>query len=110
MNSYAPPKLRQIVTEAVFRRSRIFLSTVFVVAGLVLIGTLLMHKRYQAEAKLIVQNLRSLAPLTTSPSEHLVTPNDVSTTEINNEADLLDRKSTRLNSSHLRTSRMPSSA
>lgn len=90
MNSYAPPKLRQIVTEAVFRRSRIFLSTVFVVAGLVLIGTLLMHKRYQAEAKLIVQNLRSLAPLTTSPSEHLVTPNDVSTTEINNEADLLE--------------------
>lgn len=89
MNSYAPPKMRQIVTEAVFRRRRIFLLTIYIVVGLVVLLTLLMHRKYQAEAKLMVQNLRTQAPLTTSPSEHLVQPNDVSTTEINNEVDLL---------------------
>jgi uncharacterized protein involved in exopolysaccharide biosynthesis len=89
MNSYAPPKMRQIVTEAVFRRRRIFLFTIYLVVGAVLLLTLLMHKKYQAEAKLMVQNLRAQAPLTTSPAEHLVQANDVSTTEINNEVDLL---------------------
>jgi uncharacterized protein involved in exopolysaccharide biosynthesis len=89
MKSYAPPKLRQIVTEAVFRRKRIFLLTVYIIVGLVLAATLLMHKHYQAEAKLMVQNLRSQAPLSTSPTDRQVTANDVSTTEINNEVDLL---------------------
>ena len=89
MNSYAPPKMRQIVTEAVFRRRRIFLFTIYLVVGAVLLLTLVMHKKYQAEAKLMVQNLRAQAPLTTSPAEHLVQANDVSTTEINNEVDLL---------------------
>ena len=89
MKSYAPPKMRQIVTEAVFRRKRIFLLTVYVVMGLVLLATFLMHKKYESEAKLMVQNVRAQAPLTTSPAEHLVTANDVSTAEINNEVDLL---------------------
>lgn len=89
MKSYAPPKLRQIVTEAVFRRHRLFLLTVFIVMAVTIAAIVLLPKRYQAEAKLVVQNLRSQAPLTTSPSEHLMTPNDVSTTEINNEVDLL---------------------
>ena len=89
MKSYAPPKLRQIVTEAVFRRKRIFLLTLYVVVGLVLLGTFLMHKKYEAEAKLVVQNLRSQTPLSTSPTDRQVTANDVSTTEINNEVDLL---------------------
>jgi succinoglycan biosynthesis transport protein ExoP len=81
--------MRQIVTEAVFRRRRIFLLTIYLIVGAVLVLSLLMHKKYEAQAKLIVQNMRAQAPLTTSPSEHLVQPNDVSTTEINNEVDLL---------------------
>lgn len=89
MKSYAPPKMRHIVTEAVFRRRQIFLLTIYIVVGAVLLLSLLMHRKYQAQAKLMVQNLRTQAPLTTSPSEHLVQSNDVSTTEINNEVDLL---------------------
>jgi uncharacterized protein involved in exopolysaccharide biosynthesis len=81
--------MRQIVTEAVFRRKRIFLLTLYLVMGLVVAAILLMHKRYEADAKLMVQNVRAQAPLTTSPSEHLMQANDVSTTEINNEVDLL---------------------
>lgn len=94
MKSYAPPKMRQIVTEAVFRRKRIFLLTVYIVVGLVVLATLLMHKKYEASAKLMVQNVRAQAPLTTSPSEHLVQANEVSPTEINNEVDLLQSPGT----------------
>jgi len=89
MKSYAPPKLRQIVTEAVFRRGRIFLLTVFVVMAIVLLVTVLMHRKYKAEAKLMVQPVRSQAPLSTSPNQQVMTTGDVSPTEINNEVDLL---------------------
>jgi len=89
MKSYAPPKLRQIVTEAVFRRGRTFLLTVFVVMAIVLLVTVLMHRKYKAEAKLMVQPVRSQAPLSTSPNQQVMTTGDVSTTEINNEVDLL---------------------
>ena len=89
MKSYAPPKLRQIVTEAVFRRGRIVLLTVFVVMGIVLLVTVLMHRKYKAEAKLMVQPVRSQAPLSTSPNQQVMTNGDVSPTEINNEVDLL---------------------
>ena len=81
--------MRQIVTEAVFRRKRIFLLTIYLILGLVVAAIFLMHKKYQAEAKLMIQNVRTQAPLSTSPSEHLMQANDVSTTEINNEVDLL---------------------
>ena len=89
MKSYAPPKLRQIVTEAVFRRGRTFLLTVFVVMAIVLLVTVLMHRKYKAEAKLMVQPVRSQAPLSTSPNQQVMTTGDVSPTEINNEVDLL---------------------
>ena len=89
MKPYAPPKLRQIVTEAVFRRSRIVMATVVTVLALVLAATLLMHKKYQADAKLMVQNVRSQSPLSTNASERIVQPNDVSVTEVNSEVDLL---------------------
>jgi len=89
MKSYAPPKLRQIVTEAVFRRGRVFLLTVFVVMAAVLLVTVLMHRKYKAEAKLMVQPVRSQAPLGTNPNQQVMTSSDVSTTEINNEVDLL---------------------
>ena len=49
-----------MVTEAVFRRRRIFLLTFCLVMGAVLLVTLLMPKRYSAEAKLMVQNVRSV--------------------------------------------------
>jgi uncharacterized protein involved in exopolysaccharide biosynthesis len=90
MKSYAPPKLRQIVTEAVFRRGRIFLLTVFVVMSIVLLVTVLMPRKYKAEAKLMVQPVRSQAPLGTNPNQQVMTNGEVSPTEINNEVDLLE--------------------
>ena len=76
MKTYAPPKLRQIVTEAVFRRRRIFLFTVYVIVGLALSVSLLMQRKYQADAKLMVQNVRSASQLSTSPSDKLVQQGD----------------------------------
>jgi uncharacterized protein involved in exopolysaccharide biosynthesis len=89
MNTYAPPKLRQIVTEAVFRRRRIVLLTVYIVLAAVVLLSVLMHKKYEANAKLMVQTVRSAAPLSTSPTDKLVQNGDVSTTEVNSEVDLL---------------------
>lgn len=89
MTSYAPPKLRQIVTEAVFRRKRLFWPTVVVVVALVTAVTLVMPKKFRSDAKLMVQNVRSQAPLTTTPTDRLMTANEVSTEEINSEVDLL---------------------
>ena len=89
MKSYTPPKLRQVVTEAIFRRQRIVLMTVAVVLLLVAAATALMHRKYSAQAKLMVQNVRSNAPLNTSPTERLVSQQDVSVTEVNSEVDLL---------------------
>ena len=88
-NAYAPPKLRQIVTEAVFRRQRIVLTTTVAVVGLVLLATLLMHRKYQSSAKLVVQNVRTVGQLSTSSVDHLVSEGDISQAEINTEVDLL---------------------
>ena len=90
MKSYAPPKLRQIVTEAVFRRKRVFLWAFCVVMAVVSLATFLMPKKYAAEAKLMVQNVRSQAPLSTSPSDRLVQQDGADATEINGEVDLLE--------------------
>jgi succinoglycan biosynthesis transport protein ExoP len=92
--SYASPKIRQIVTEAVFRRRRIFLLTLLLVMSAVALVTVLMPKRYSAEAKLMVQNLRTSAPLTTNPADRMVQANDVSQTEVNSEVDLLESAGT----------------
>jgi succinoglycan biosynthesis transport protein ExoP len=92
--SYASPKIRQIVTEAVFRRRRIFVLTLLLVLGAVALVTVLMPKRYSAEAKLMVQNLRTSAPLTTNPADRMVQANDVSQTEVNSEVDLLESAGT----------------
>ena len=89
MKTYAPPKLRQIITEAVFRRRRIFLLTLFVVVGIVFIVSVAMHKKYEADAKLMVQSVRTQAPLSTNASERMVQQGDVSPTEVNSEVDLL---------------------
>ena len=87
--AYAPPKLRQIVTEAVFRRGRVVLGTIVAVTGLVLLATLLMHRKYESSAKLAVQNVRTAAQLSTSNVDHLVSQGDISPAEINTEVDLL---------------------
>lgn len=86
---FAPPKLRQVVTEAVFRRGRIVLGTLLLVVGLTVFATLLMHRKYQSNAKLVVQNVRTAAQLSTSNVDRLVSQGDVSPTEINTEVDLL---------------------
>lgn len=86
---FAPPKLRQVITEAVFRRGRIVLGTVLLVVGLTCFATLLMHRKYQSTAKLVVQNVRTAAQLSTSNVDRLVSQGDVSPTEINTEVDLL---------------------
>ena len=88
-SSFAPPKLRQIVTEAVFRRQRVVLMTMALVVGAVLLLSLLMHRSYQSTAKLVVQNVRTAAQLSTSSVDHLVSQGDISQAEINTEVDLL---------------------
>ncbi len=87
---YVAPKLRQLIAEAAFRHKRIVLTTIGVVCGLMLMVTVLMHNRYEASAKLLVQNIRSAAQLTTSNVDHLVSQGDVSPAEINTEVDLLE--------------------
>lgn len=88
-SGFAQPKLRQVVTEAVFRRGRIVLGSVLLVVGLTCIATLLMHRKYQSTAKLVVQNVRTAAQLSTSNVDRMVSQGDVSPTEINTEVDLL---------------------
>lgn len=89
MTTYAPPKLRHTLAEAAFRRKGTLLLTLYVVGGLVLLGVVLLPRQYRATAKLLVQNLRSTAPLTTSPVEHTLQNNEVSPTEVNSEVDVL---------------------
>ena len=92
--SDASPKIRQILAEAVFRRRRIFLLTVCLVMGATLLITLLMPKRYAADAKLMVQNLRPSTSLTVNPADRMLAPNEVSPTEVNGEVDLLQSAGT----------------
>ena len=63
-------------------------------------------KRYQRDAKTMLAppELRQIHPLGKSP---VITDGDVTLAE---SGAIIDRKSTRLNSSHLTASRMPSSA
>lgn len=102
MKTYAPPpqpspsapavsqtKLRQFVTEAVFRRGRVFLLTFLMIFGAAVLLTLLMPRKYEADAKLMVQNVRSQSPLSTTPADRLIQQNEVSNTEVNSEVDLL---------------------
>ena len=84
-----PPKLRQFVTEAVFRRQRIFLLAFLTIFGAAILLTLLMPRKYEADAKLMVQNVRSQSPLSTTPADRLIQQGDVSATEVNSEVDLL---------------------
>lgn len=64
-------------------------GAVLVVTGLVLLATLLMHRKYESSAKLVVQNVRSAAQLSTNNVDHLVSQGDISPAEINTEVDLL---------------------
>ncbi len=86
---FALPKLRQVVTEAIFRRRRLLLGTVLLIVGLTVLASLLMHRKYQSTAKLVVQNVRTAAQLSTSNVDRLVSQGDVSPAEINTEVDLL---------------------
>ena len=65
------------------------LATVLLVIGLTACATLLMHRKYQSTAKLVVQNVRTAAQLSTSNVDRLVSQGDVSPVEINTEVDLL---------------------
>lgn len=93
MNGFTPPKMRQLVTEAVFRRKRAFWCVVLPVVFLVAVGSFLMPKRYRSQAKLMVQPVRSMGPLTTTPTDRLVAANQVAPEEINSEVDLLESQS-----------------
>ncbi len=87
--TYAPPKLRHTLAEAAFRRRSTLLSTFYIVGGLVTLLVVVLPPQYRATAKLLVQNVRSQAPLTTSPVEHTMSSAEVSPTEVNSEVDLL---------------------
>ncbi|MDE1162929.1 MAG: lipopolysaccharide biosynthesis protein [Acidobacteriaceae bacterium] len=78
------------MTEAVFRRKRVFWRVVFTVVLLVAVASFLIPKRYKSEAKLMVQPVRAMGPLTTTPTDRLVAANQVSPEEINSEVDLLE--------------------
>ncbi len=88
-NAYAAPKLRQIVTEAVFRRRRVVLTAILLVMGAVLLATVAMPRKYESSAKLVVQNVRTAAQLSTNNVDRLVSQGDISPAEINTEVDLL---------------------
>ena len=83
------PRLRQLLTEAVFRRQRVFLLTFVTLFGAAVLITLLMPRKFEADAKLMVQNIRSQSPLSTTPADRLIQQGDVSATEVNSEVDLL---------------------
>ncbi len=89
MTTYAPPKLRHTLAEAAFRRKSTLLLTLYAVGGLVLLTVALLPAKYRATAKLLVQNVRSQAPLTTSPVDRTMQNTEVSPTEVNSEVDLL---------------------
>ncbi|MFC6645194.1 exopolysaccharide transport family protein [Granulicella cerasi] len=89
MTGLTPPKLRQMVTEAVFRRKTVFWRVFLVVFGLALLASFAIPKRYVSEARLMVQPVRATGPLTTTPTDRLVAANQVSPEEINSEVSLL---------------------
>ncbi|WP_419804787.1 exopolysaccharide transport family protein [Terriglobus sp.] len=89
MSAATTTKLRQIVVEAIFRRKRLFLFLVLSIMAAVLAFTFLIPRQYKSEAKLIVQNVREAAPLSATAPVHQTTRNEVSESEINSEADLL---------------------
>lgn len=90
MQGQTAPKLRQITAEAVFRHKRLVVTTILTLCGLGILCICLMSNKYEATAKLLVQNVRSAAQLTTSNVDHLVSQGDVSPAEINTEVDLLE--------------------
>lgn len=90
MQAIPQTKLRQIIAEAIFRRKRLVVTTFVTVIALALVGTLSMRKKYEASAKLLVQNVRTASQLTTSSLDHLVSQGDVSPAEINTEVNLLE--------------------
>ncbi|NUQ29464.1 MAG: hypothetical protein HOQ35_13255 [Acidobacteriaceae bacterium] len=87
--NYSQPKIRQIVLEAIFRHERLFWLTIAGIMLLVAVGTYLTPKKYQADAKLMVQNVRSSSPLTTTASDRLVTSGTVSAEQISTQVELL---------------------
>ena len=89
MTTYAPPKLRHTLAEAAFRRKGTLLLTFYVIGGLVLLAVVLLPAQYRATAKLLVQNIRSQAPLTTSTVDRTMQSAEVSPTEVNSEVDML---------------------
>ncbi len=86
---FAPPKLRQIVTEAVFRRKGTVLKAVLTTITMVALLIAAMHRKYESGAKLVVQNVRTAAQLSTTNVDRLVSQGDISPAEINTEVDLL---------------------
>lgn len=87
--NYSQPKILQIILEAIFRRKNIFWLILISITGVVAAITFVMPKKYQAEAKLMVQNVRSSSPLTTSPSDRLVTSSTVPAEQISTQVELL---------------------
>jgi uncharacterized protein involved in exopolysaccharide biosynthesis len=75
--------------EAIFRRQRLWWTvflTILVVTAAVIV---LMPRRYESTAKLVVSNLRTHSTLSAGPVSRVVTTEDVSQSQINSEVDLL---------------------
>ena len=82
-------KLRHILIEAIYRQKRVFITQFVTVIIMTIAVILLMPKRYEANAKLIVENLRSRSSLSTQPVDRIVTTDDVSEMQMNSEVELL---------------------
>ena len=82
-------KLRHILIEAIYRQKRVFITQFVTVIVMTIAVIVLMPKRYEANSKLIVENLRSRASLTTQPVDRVVTTDDVSEMQMNSEVELL---------------------
>ncbi|MHB1022391.1 MAG: GumC family protein [Acidobacteriaceae bacterium] len=89
MKTHSDPKVRQILIEAIYRQKRPFLVTYYTILILTVLVILFLPRRYESQAKLMVENVRSASPLSTQQVNTVVTKDDVSDIQINSEVDLL---------------------
>ena len=93
MKSQPEPKLTHVVIEAVSRQKRLFLTLFLTIVALTALVILLIPRRYEATAQLIIENLRPKSSLSTQPVDKVVMSDDVTETQVNSEVELLQSQS-----------------
>lgn len=82
-------KIRQVLIEAIYRRKSVFLSVFFAIFALTVLFILFVPRRYQSDARLIVENLRPHSSLSAQPVDKVVMNDDVTEMQINSEVELI---------------------